>query len=180
MKHPILIVFLSFILFQSCFAQKNEIAERDSTPPNNSATSKPISDNFKSDKPNRLSNAKTVKDSSYEAKIDSPQFSGLLIEMDERIDLLAKAYMSSKRVKGYKVQIFSGQSRWEASKVKSEFISSYPKLPTPELIYHTPNFKLRVGNFRDRFEAEKHLRSLKETFPSAFIVKDDIKLDSKK
>ena len=103
----------------------------------------------------------------------------LIVEKDERIDLLAKTYMESKVIKGYKVQIFSGKSRWEASQVKSEFISAYPDLPSPDLVYQAPNFKLIAGNYRDRFEAEKHLRLLKENFPASFLVKDQIQIEYK-
>lgn len=121
-----------------------------------------------------------VIDKNSDKKVkDSAKFNGLIVEKDERIDLLAKTYMESKVIKGYKVQIFSGKSRWEASQVKSEFISAYPDLPSPDLVYQAPNFKLRVGNYRDRFEAEKNLRLLKENFPASFLVKDQIQIEYK-
>jgi|SRR5690554_106776 len=107
------------------------------------------------------------------------EFSGLIIDQDERIELLCQQYMDEKEIRGFKVQIYSGHSRWEASKVKTDFISAYPDLSVPNLIYQSPNFKLRVGEYRDRFEAERVLRTLKKEFPSAFIVKDKVNIQVK-
>lgn len=176
------IIILSLALFcQSCFAQ-NKIDDRkkeDTMATDSSTKTKVVAEvNLKRD------SLQTKEDTVArlmppKKKKDSAEFKGLVLEMDERIDILAKEYMSNKTLKGYKVQIFSGNSRWEASKVKSEFISAYPNLPTPDLIYHAPNFKLRVGNYRDRFEAEQTLRLLKEKFPSSFLVKDQINIEYK-
>ncbi|MEX2380724.1 MAG: SPOR domain-containing protein [Vicingaceae bacterium] len=176
------LIILSLALFcQSCFAQnKVDDRKKEATMATDSTTATKVEteDSLKRDslQPKRDTVARVLPP---KKKKDSAEFKGLVLEMDERIDLLSKEYMSNKTLKGYKVQIFSGNSRWEASKVKSEFISAYPKLPTPDLIYHAPNFKLRVGNYRDRFEAEKNLRLLKEKFPSAFLVKDQINIEYK-
>jgi hypothetical protein len=35
---------------------------------------------------------------------------------------------------------------------------------------------VRVGDFRTRLEAERFFIELKESFPDAFIVKDDVEL----
>lgn len=178
MRISSLVILIFALICQSCFAQikiedrkKEDTIKAASTPKNQTDL------NVKVDSLKKNIDTLT-KQKKFQEK-DSADFEGLVLEMDDRIDILAKAYMSSKTLKGYKVQIFSGQSRWEASKAKSEFISAYPKLPTPDLTYHAPNFKLRVGNYRNRFEAEKNLRLLKEKFPSAFLVKDDISIEYK-
>lgn len=43
-------------------------------------------------------------------------------------------------------------------------------------VFQTPNFKVRVGDFRTKVEATKFLLELKQDFPEAFIVEDKIKL----
>lgn len=160
------------LLSQACFAQTNTSSDSSSTLKN--AT---LNKQLKLEE--NIIEPMTSRQEFNQKAMDSAKFKGLVLEKDERIDLLAKTYMESKIVKGYKVQIFSGKSRWEASQVKSEFISAYPDLPSPDLVYQAPNFKLRVGNYRDRFEAEKNLRLLKEIFPSAFLVKDQIQIEYK-
>jgi len=44
--------------------------------------------------------------------------------------------------------------------------------------YDAPNFKVTVGNFRTRIEAEVLLRELKDAFPDAFVVRDKFKYPS--
>jgi hypothetical protein len=94
----------------------------------------------------------------------------------EELELLTSAYWEKKKNYGYKVQVFSGKSRWEANKVRSELINNFQNEISAEVVYQAPNFKVRVGNHRDRLAATKQLLELKEAYPGAFIVKDEIKL----
>ena len=68
----------------------------------------------------------------------------------------------------YIIQVFYGDNG-EANEVIKEFRSkySYPSL----IAYEAPNYKVWVGNFRNRLEADRALLEIKETFPSAFIPK---------
>ena len=103
---------------------------------------------------------------------------GLLVEeKDERLDLLIQDYNDKKVVKGYRIQLFAGNSKMEALKIKADFLTKYEET-VPDVVYHSPNFKVRVGNYRDRLEAYRFLKLYKEDFPSAFIVKDEVKASS--
>ena len=44
--------------------------------------------------------------------------------------------------------------------------------------YASPNFKVTVGNFRTRLDAEAFLRRIKGDFPDAFIVRERFKYPS--
>ncbi len=102
---------------------------------------------------------------------------GTLIESkDNRIDLLIQDYTDNKKPMGYRVQLFAGNSKWEAVKVKSDFLKKYDGEATPHVIYQSPNFKVRVGDYKNRFEAQKFLLLYKVDYPSAFIVKDEIEI----
>jgi hypothetical protein len=81
---------------------------------------------------------------------------------------------NSKGVPGYRIQLFSdsgNDAKDKANKVKSNFLAKYPDEST-YLQYTEPNFKIRVGNFRTRLEAEKFFAELSPDFPYAFIVRD--------
>lgn len=102
---------------------------------------------------------------------------GTLIESkNDKIDLLIQDYTDNKKPMGYRVQLFAGNSKWEAVKVKSDFLKKYDGEDTPHVIWQTPNFKVRVGDYRDRFEAQKYLVLYKVDYPSAFVVKDEIEV----
>ena len=100
----------------------------------------------------------------------------LNVQKDKRIDELIEGYRGQKKIYGYKVQVYSGRSRNEAIKEKSSFHSKYGDSEMTYLVYQAPNFKIRIGNFRDRLKATKALELYKIDFPSAFIVEDEISL----
>ncbi|SKB47151.1 Sporulation related domain-containing protein [Salegentibacter holothuriorum] len=81
-----------------------------------------------------------------------------------------KSEMSSNNEIGdrFKIQLFYGNNG-EANEVIKDYRS---KFEYPSLIaYEAPNYKVWVGNFRNRLEADRALLKIKESFPSAFIPK---------
>ncbi len=96
--------------------------------------------------------------------------------IEDKVQHLITMYNDNNKSLGYKVQLYSGKSKLEATKIKSELNNKYPDELSSVIIYKQPNFKLRAGNFRDRLTAIKYLEILKVEFPSAFIVQDEIQV----
>ncbi|WP_308993102.1 SPOR domain-containing protein [Mariniflexile litorale] len=69
----------------------------------------------------------------------------------------------------YKIQIYNG-NRSGANSAIREFNNSFSDWNSTD-IYEPPNFKVWVGNFRTRLEADRALNKIKNKFPSAFIFK---------
>jgi hypothetical protein len=69
----------------------------------------------------------------------------------------------------YKIQIFSGDSE-TAKKVLFECKQEF-NLLDGTIIFNTPNYKVWIGNFRTRIEAERNLAELKNSFSNAFLIK---------
>lgn len=82
---------------------------------------------------------------------------------------------AKKTMPGYRVQIYFGPQRLKATEVKIDFLHIYPNVGA-YLVYHQPNFKIRVGDFKTRLEAMKFLKELQPLYSTAFLVKDDVKL----
>lgn len=86
------------------------------------------------------------------------------------------------KVNGFKIQVFSGnnhkQSKDEAERKQSLIRDSYPGEETT-ITYNAPFWRLRVGNYLTRIEAEEALKDMKKTFPSfgreMYIVRDVVK-----
>lgn len=81
---------------------------------------------------------------------------------------------------GYRIQIFStsGQNaRENTKKTKKQFIELFPDYNTSNIYisYQPPFFKLRVGNYRNKFEAITFYKHCARQFPNAYIVKTSIK-----
>ncbi len=100
----------------------------------------------------------------------------LKITQDERIDMLLLRYQKLKykenSMPGYRIQIFFGSgrnSRESALDSKARFLSDFPGYPA-YIIYETPYYKVRVGNFRTKREAADLFSKLKRKFPEAYIT----------
>jgi len=102
---------------------------------------------------------------------------------DPKVDSLVQDYVLGDKGKniapvssdGYRIQIFSGSDRKAAYDAQAKFKTKYPDLAT-YLTYRAPNFKVRVGDYRTRLEAEKMQQDLKPLFNGIFIIQEKINL----
>lgn len=101
---------------------------------------------------------------------------------DKRLDELLTKYNHNhslgEHLEGFRIQIFSvsgANSRLKARNTLMEFSEKYPEIKA-YLKFESPNFQVRVGDFRNRYEAEKVLDVIKKHFSSAFIKADLIEL----
>lgn len=92
---------------------------------------------------------------------------------DSRIDKLNKAYKTDYKLRGYRVQIYSGNKRQPANEARSTFSRLYRKKKA-HMNYEQPYYKVRVGDFKTKIEALKFKNDLTKHFPNCFIVKDEI------
>ena len=71
----------------------------------------------------------------------------------------------------YTIQIYYGDLS-EADSILKVFSEEFNEIET-SLIFETPNYKVRVGNFKNIIDASKNLENIKRKFGSAFILKND-------
>lgn len=80
---------------------------------------------------------------------------------------------SSVSALGFRVQIFSGLSRDDAYSEQTKFKTRYPNVRT-YISYTQPNYRVRVGDFRTKLEAQKFLNELKKYYSSLFVFAETI------
>ena len=102
------------------------------------------------------------------------------IIQDSRIDSLVQIHISYNQaqdgIPGFRVQIFfdSGNfSHQNAMKVIEKFHKRYDEIPA-YISWKAPNYRVRVGDFRSRLEAEGFLAKIKYRYPSAFVIPSKI------
>jgi len=108
--------------------------------------------------------------------------SSIVIHKDPRLDLLIKKQTqinevttrdARRNIAGYRLQVINTSDRNSA---KTKIYQLYPELKA-YLLYQAPYFRLRVGNFKDKEEAEEYRKSLSKEFPnSVFLVRDIIEI----
>lgn len=68
----------------------------------------------------------------------------------------------------YKIQIYSGDSE-TAKKTLNDFKKDLKMDGT--IVFYTPSYKVWIGNFKTKIEAERNLNNLKKKYPSALLIK---------
>lgn len=128
------------------------------------------------------------QDTTWRKTVDTPS---VMVHKDPRIDLLVKKQIQineetsreARRVgKGYRLLVINTNNREEAAAAKTKVYTFFPELKS-YLLYQAPYFKLKVGNFRDRKEAEDYQERLQKYFPKGVFIMNDtieIKLDKDK
>jgi hypothetical protein len=69
----------------------------------------------------------------------------------------------------YKIQIYNGDSE-SSKKALNDFRKEF-KNYDGTIIFSTPTYKVWIGNFKSRIEAERNLVDLKKKYPNAFLIK---------
>ena len=102
------------------------------------------------------------------------------VHQDPLVDKMLDWHIENNKIKnkidGFRVEIFFSSdvdAKEKALKKKTEFLSVYPE-NTVHIIYVSPNFRVRVGDFRIKNEALKLYKEIKDNYPVAFIVTDEI------
>ena len=91
------------------------------------------------------------------------------------LDSIAVHNKAIRSAPGYRVQIYVGESRDEALQARNKSYSLFPD-ETPHLIPTLPSYRVRVGDFMDRLEAQKVYKTLIKEFPNALVVTDKIEI----
>jgi len=112
-------------------------------------------------------------------EVTSNQDSSFVLVRDVRYDDVVarqkKENLLHPTIPGYRIQIYFGVNRPKASEVKLDFANRFPDLPA-YLTYQQPNFKVRVGDFRNRYEALQFMKNIEGLYPTVFVVPDEVRL----
>lgn len=69
----------------------------------------------------------------------------------------------------YTIQIYFGDLK-NADSILIDFQKKYEGIKS-ELIFETPNYKVRIGDYRDINIASQKLEEIRRTYPGSFIIK---------
>ena len=69
----------------------------------------------------------------------------------------------------YTIQIFYGSLN-EADSIYSDFKQNYKDVKS-ELIFETPNYKVRIGEYKDLNVASQSLEKIRRIYPGSFVIK---------
>lgn len=108
----------------------------------------------------------------------------VLVKKDPRLDVLSVKQMQANQrsammtpnglYRGYRIQVVSTPRRDDAFRKRSELLSRFPDQKV-YVVFQSPNFKVRIGNFLKKEEAEKFKAQLNKIYPQGvYIVEDGV------
>lgn len=92
-------------------------------------------------------------------------------KVDDVLDSINRFNITRRFIDGFTIQIYSGQNREEAMNVKKKATETSLNAL---LEYNQPKFRVRVGSYYSRLEAQKDLTRLKQFFSNAILVPEKI------
>lgn len=97
----------------------------------------------------------------------------VVVHQSEAIGKLMDTIADSKiPLDGYRIQLAFGKKN-DVTKIRTEFLQAFPDYRA-YVSWLQPNFRLRVGDFRTRLQAEQFKRDIMEAYPNSYIVRDEI------
>lgn len=117
--------------------------------------------------------------------VSSAQTGSVVVNKDPRVDLLVSKQIeineittrnSRRSSPGYRILVISSNDRNKVTDIKTTMYREFPELKA-YMMYQAPFFRLKVGNFREREEAEIYLRQVERLVKGrVYIVPDTIEV----
>ena len=92
----------------------------------------------------------------------------VIISQDNAINKLLDYKKDFKTLKVYKIQVYQSVDPNAAKRAKSTFLNTFNEWQT-DIEWQTPNYKVWVGNFTTRLEADRALVKIKRKYMNAII-----------
>ena len=103
----------------------------------------------------------------------SAQDGNTIVNQDPKFEQLLqekrKTNVSNALSNQYKIQIFSGDSE-KAKNTLYDFKQQFSAIDGT-IIFFAPNYKVWVGNFKTRVEAERNLIEIRKSYSSIHLIK---------
>ena len=96
--------------------------------------------------------------------------------MDTKIEdviKFQKIKKSNKNLTIYSIQLKASERPQDLKRVQNKYKTLFPNEIIDE-VFETPYFKIIIGRFLDKKEAEKKLQLIQKNFKSSFILKREI------
>ncbi|NRD24296.1 SPOR domain-containing protein [Winogradskyella litoriviva] len=93
----------------------------------------------------------------------------ITVTQDNDIDRLLEYKKDIKTAKTYTIQVYNSTDPDKAKREKSNFLNSYNEWNV-EIVWNTPNYKVWVGNFATRLEADRAWSKIRKKYMNANVI----------
>jgi hypothetical protein len=97
-------------------------------------------------------------------------------DLDSVISIIKIESQNIEYVDGFTIQLYLGGDRTMAEETE-EKINEIDSIIYRKTIFTQPNYRVKVGNYHNRFLVNKEFKRFKEKFPNAIIIPEKIKVN---
>ncbi len=97
-------------------------------------------------------------------------------ELDSVLSIIISNSKKNLYIDGFSIQLYLGDDRSDADSVVKK-IKEIDSLIYKNTVFTQPNYRVKVGRFIDRFDANKEFLRFKKNFPNAIIIPEKIKFN---
>lgn len=100
-----------------------------------------------------------------------------LLSLHRKINEFNLANEEHDGIDGFRIHLYfesGNNSKARTMNVRDQFLRRYPQIGA-YVIYRSPFYRLRVGDYRTRVEAERFLQRIIRRYPAAYVVGTKIK-----
>ncbi len=92
------------------------------------------------------------------------------VQQDEKIDQLLEVYESVlSNAEYYRIQVGFG-SLAKANRIKASVEQDFPLMPS-KIDFDSPTYRVRIGRFKTRIQAERKFKEVRQKYPDAMLLK---------
>lgn len=97
-------------------------------------------------------------------------------KLDSVLDSIDRHNRARQFIEGFTIQIYAGMRRDDALNAKKNLAASLPDLSS-EVEYAQPNFRVKVGKYFTRIDAQADFVAVKKYFPTAIVIPDKVAIN---
>lgn len=172
-SHHIFIYFIVVVSLASCASPKNTTVS--------SSQGQVYSEDLsiwrpKAETPaNNNNTTTTVTDNPKQTQYVEPKYA-VNKKLDTVLDSINRYNRAKQFIDGFTIQIYAGLKREDALNAKKNLSTSLPDLQS-EVVYAQPNFRVKVGKYYTRLDAQRDYVAVKKYFPTAIVIPDKVAIN---
>ena len=96
-------------------------------------------------------------------------------EVNDYLNAVSENNREKNEYQGFTLQVYTGGSREEANEAKAKVYDALPDA-RPNINYNSSIYRVKVGEYASRLEAQENYNALKEDFPYVLLVPQKFKV----
>ena len=97
-------------------------------------------------------------------------------ELNQALQTINQQNKAVRFMPGFRIQIYVGNIRAEADAAKAFVYRNFPEM-SPYVTFSQPTYRVKIGDFMNKADAEHILSSVKAQYPTSVIIADKIEIE---